>query len=214
VQANVLIRRRPLGDGVSGGGGTLAVQEETGGWMGSMRPFRRKRSVDDVATREANLVAQIHIYEALAKAMDRRREVFDLLVASDDRGSAQSDLQALLEIDEVSAQAVMDLQLRRLPAAERSRIRVALAEMQANLHQVRCDLTDEGTHGRRTPETPGELRVLARREDRRDTHVVDTSLRSELGAREVCGLSAPCASVTTATRRFSTGRCVTWSPTT
>src|SRR5262245_53935464 len=110
--------------------------------MVSMRSFGRKRSTDDLATREANLVAQIHIYEALAKAMDRRQEVFDLLVTSDDGESAQSDLQALLEVDEVGAQAVMDMQMRRLPTSERNRIMVALAELQAELNQVRSELAD------------------------------------------------------------------------
>jgi DNA gyrase subunit A len=111
--------------------------------MASMRVFGRKRPADDLATREANLVAQIHIYAALAKAMDRRQEVFDLLVAADDVQIARSDLQALLEVDEVGTQAVMDLQLRRLPAGERNRIMAALAEMQASLDQVRSDLAHQ-----------------------------------------------------------------------
>jgi DNA gyrase subunit A len=77
----------------------------------------------------------------LAKALDRRQEVFDVLVASDDVESARSDLQALLEVDEMAAQAVMDMQLRRLPAGERQRIMVVLAELQANLEQLRSDVT-------------------------------------------------------------------------
>ena len=86
---------------------------------------------------EANLVAQIKIYEALVAALDRRQEVFDVLASAEDPDDARSRVQELLEVDEEAAQSVMDMQLRRLPASERERIVTALSERRATLQEVR-----------------------------------------------------------------------------
>jgi len=70
----------------------------------------------------AHIEAQIHIYEALVSAVDRRWEVYDLLEGAEDTASASRDLQTLLGTDEVGAQAVTDLQLRRLTVTERAKM--------------------------------------------------------------------------------------------
>jgi hypothetical protein len=40
-----------------------------------MTPFDRSAPLDDLPAREANVTAQIHMYEALAAALDRRKAV-------------------------------------------------------------------------------------------------------------------------------------------
>lgn len=83
----------------------------------------------NTADDRAHVEAQIHVYEALAAALEHRREVYELLEAADDTATASRDLQTLLGTDEVGAQAVIDLQLRRLTVTERARIAEHLREL-------------------------------------------------------------------------------------
>jgi DNA gyrase subunit A len=63
-----------------------------------------------------------HILRALLKALDRIDEVIALIRGSESASAAQQGLMALLEIDEVQAQAILDMQLRKLAALERRQI--------------------------------------------------------------------------------------------
>jgi DNA gyrase subunit A len=60
-----------------------------------------------------------HILRALIKAIDRIEEVIALIRASESAAAAQQGLMDLLEIDEVQARAILDMQLRKLAALER-----------------------------------------------------------------------------------------------
>ncbi|TDD69780.1 DNA gyrase subunit A [Actinomadura darangshiensis] len=63
-----------------------------------------------------------HILRALLKALDRIDEVIALIRRSPSASEAQQGLMSLLEIDEVQAQAILDMQLRKLAALERQQI--------------------------------------------------------------------------------------------
>ena len=63
-----------------------------------------------------------HIVRGLLKALDALDEVIALIRASDTVESARDGLMRLLDIDEVQATAILDLQLRRLAALERQRL--------------------------------------------------------------------------------------------
>ncbi|MEV7010227.1 DNA gyrase subunit A [Streptosporangium sp. NPDC051022] len=63
-----------------------------------------------------------HILRALLKALDRMDEVIALIRRSPSAAAAQGALITLLEIDEVQAQAILDMQLRKLAALERQQI--------------------------------------------------------------------------------------------
>ncbi|MBO2453516.1 DNA gyrase subunit A [Actinomadura barringtoniae] len=63
-----------------------------------------------------------HILRALLKALDRIDEVIALIRRSPSASEAQSGLMQLLEIDEIQAQAILDMQLRKLAALERQQI--------------------------------------------------------------------------------------------
>ncbi|MEU5881017.1 DNA gyrase subunit A [Spirillospora sp. NPDC047279] len=63
-----------------------------------------------------------HILRALLKALDRIDEVIALIRRSPSASQAQSGLMQLLEIDEIQAQAILDMQLRKLAALERQAI--------------------------------------------------------------------------------------------
>ncbi len=81
---------------------------------------------------------QAHIYRGLVKALDALDEVIALIRRSPDVEEARSGLISLLEIDEIQAQAILDMQLRRLAALERQKIIDRLNELEA----VIADLED------------------------------------------------------------------------
>ncbi len=60
-----------------------------------------------------------HIVGALVKALDRIDAVIALIRASESAAAAQQGLMDLLEIDEIQARAILDMQLRKLAALER-----------------------------------------------------------------------------------------------
>ncbi len=63
-----------------------------------------------------------HILRGYLKALDLLDEVIALIRRSPDVDEARAGLMALLEVDEVQATAILNLQLRRLAAMERQRI--------------------------------------------------------------------------------------------
>jgi DNA gyrase subunit A len=63
-----------------------------------------------------------HILRALLKAIDRIDEVIALIRASASAAEAQQGLMAMLEIDEIQARAILDMQLRKLAALERQEL--------------------------------------------------------------------------------------------
>src|SRR5580700_3593992 len=65
---------------------------------------------------------RMHIVSALLKAIDRIDEVIALIRASASASEAQQALMALLEIDEIQARAILDMQLRKLAALERQEL--------------------------------------------------------------------------------------------
>ncbi len=62
---------------------------------------------------------RVHIVSALLKAIDQIDAVIALIRASESANTARQGLMELLEIDEVQATAILDLQLRRLAGLER-----------------------------------------------------------------------------------------------
>ncbi len=91
--------------------------------------------------REAENAA--HIYRALAKALDALDEVIALIRRSPDADGALVGLQELLEIDEVQARAILEMQLRRLAALERQRITDRLAELENVIAELETILASE-----------------------------------------------------------------------
>jgi DNA gyrase subunit A len=65
---------------------------------------------------------RLHIVRALLKAIDRIDEVIQLIRSSESAAVAQTALMEFLEIDEVQARAILDMQLRKLAALERQEL--------------------------------------------------------------------------------------------
>jgi DNA gyrase subunit A len=82
--------------------------------------------------------ARAHIYRGLVLALDQLDEVIALIRRSPNTDEAREGLKTLLEIDDLQANAILDMQLRRLAALERQRIIDQLAEYE----RIIADLTD------------------------------------------------------------------------
>jgi DNA gyrase subunit A len=85
---------------------------------------------------------QAHIYRGLVKALDALDEVIALIRRSPDVEEARGGLMSLLEIDEIQAQAILDMQLRRLAALERQKIVDRLTELEAVIADLEDILAD------------------------------------------------------------------------
>ncbi|MGW8849549.1 DNA gyrase subunit A [Streptomyces sp. JH002] len=81
-----------------------------------------------------------HILRGLLKALDAIDEVIALIRRSDTADVARGGLMRLLEIDEIQANAILEMQLRRLAALERQRIIAEHDELQAKIDEYNAIL--------------------------------------------------------------------------
>ena len=79
-----------------------------------------------------------HILRGYVKALDALDAVIALIRASETVDVARVGLMELLDVDEIQAQAILDMQLRRLAALERQKIIDELAEIEREI----ADLQD------------------------------------------------------------------------
>ncbi|MCW2752430.1 MAG: gyrase subunit [Aeromicrobium sp.] len=77
--------------------------------------------------------AKAHIFRGLVKALDALDEVIALIRRSPTVEDARDGLISLLEIDELQARAILEMQLRRLAALERQKIIDDLAELEIEI---------------------------------------------------------------------------------
>jgi DNA gyrase subunit A len=123
-------------------------------------------------TRHQLRVAQerAHILRALGKALDRLDDVITLIRASASAEVARSELMALLDIDEVQAVAILDMQLRRLAAMERQRLLDELAEKERLVADLQAILADPVRQRRIIGEELAE--IVERYGDERRTRII------------------------------------------
>lgn len=81
-----------------------------------------------------------HILRALLKALDLIDEVIALIRASASADAARTGLMGLLDIDELQANAILEMQLRRLAALERQRITDEHDELQRKIDEYNAIL--------------------------------------------------------------------------
>jgi DNA gyrase subunit A len=113
---------------------TLRLDQFISFWIGHQIEVIQRRTqhrLDDAQ-------ARAHIYRGLVIALDQLDEVIALIRRSPSTDDARAGLITLLEIDELQANAILDMQLRRLAALERQRIIDQLAEYE----RIIADLID------------------------------------------------------------------------
>jgi len=93
--------------------------------------------------RLAKAEADAHIQRGYVKALDALDEVIALIRRSPDVDEARQGLIKLLDVDELQADAILALQLRRLAALERQKIQDRLAELEKEIAEYEAILANE-----------------------------------------------------------------------
>ncbi|WP_458112590.1 DNA gyrase subunit A [Arthrobacter sp. R1-13] len=113
---------------------------------------------------------EAHILRALLKALDMLDEVIALIRASNTTEAARDGLMQLLDIDELQARAILDMQLRRLAALERQKIQDRHSELEALITEYNSILASEE---RQREIISNELaEIVAKHGDDRRTHIL------------------------------------------
>ena len=84
-----------------------------------------------------------HVVQGLLLALDRIDEIIAIIRGSDDVTSARENLMSTLTLSEIQAQAILDMQLRRLAALERQRLEKEHEELLAEIKELEELLGDE-----------------------------------------------------------------------
>jgi len=128
-----------------------------------------------------------HILRALLKALDRLDEVIALIRASESASHAQQGLMSLLEIDEIQAQAILDMQLRKLAALERQSIQDEYEHLMTQIAEYNAILASEARQREIVNEEMGE--IIAKFGDERRTEIIahdgDMSMEDLIAEEEV-----------------------------
>ena len=136
LQTNFSANMLALVDGVPR---TLTIDQFVSSWVTHQIEViqRRTRFRLDEAERRA------HVLRGLVKALDALDEVIALIRRSPEVDDARQGLIELLEIDEIQANAILDMQLRRLAALERQKIIDNLAEIELEIADLEDILANE-----------------------------------------------------------------------
>src|SRR3954470_15584286 len=113
---------------------TLSIDQFISNWVTHQLEVIRRRT--EYRLRRAE--ERAHILRGLVKALDQLDEVIALIRRSPDVAEAREGLIALLEIDEIQATAILDMQLRQLAALQRQKIIDDLAKIEVEI----ADLED------------------------------------------------------------------------
>lgn len=85
---------------------------------------------------------EAHILRGLLKALDALDEVIALIRRSSTTEEARDGLMGLLDIDELQAKAILDMQLRKLAALERQKIQERHAELEVMITEFKVIIAD------------------------------------------------------------------------
>ncbi len=136
LQTNFSANMLALVDGVPR---TLSIDQFISNWVAHQIEVIQRRTRYRLAEAER----QAHIYRGLAKALDALDEVIALIRRSPDVDEARTGLMELLEIDEIQANAILEMQLRRLAALERQKIMDRLDELEVIIADLEDILANE-----------------------------------------------------------------------
>jgi DNA gyrase subunit A len=136
LQTNFSANMLALVDGVPR---TLTVDQFISNWVTHQVDVIQRRTRYLLAEAEADA----HIQRGLVKALDMLDEVIALIRRSPDVTEAREGLMQLLEIDELQATAILDMQLRKLAALERQKIIDRLAELELLIADYQDILANE-----------------------------------------------------------------------
>jgi DNA gyrase subunit A len=118
---------------------TLSLDQFVTSWVDHQIDVIQRRT--RYRLREAE--KQAHVYRGLVKALDALDDVIALIRRSQTADEAREELMTFLDIDEIQARAILDMQLRRLAALERQRIIDELARIETEIADLEDILANE-----------------------------------------------------------------------
>ena len=118
---------------------TLSIEQFVRAWITHQIEVIQRRTRYRLRKAEE----RAHILRGYLKALDALDEVIALIRASATVDDARTGLMGLLEIDELQATAILDMQLRRLAAMERQKIIDEFEDLMAKIADYNDILTNE-----------------------------------------------------------------------
>ncbi|MCW2856219.1 MAG: gyrase subunit [Marmoricola sp.] len=137
LQTNFSANMLALVDGVPR---TLTVDQFISNWVTHQIEVIQRRTRFRLGEAER----RAHILRGLVKALDMLDEVITLIRNSPSADEARTGLMGLLDVDEIQANAILDMQLRQLAALQRQRIIDDLAALElliADLNDILANVT-------------------------------------------------------------------------
>jgi DNA gyrase subunit A len=126
LQTNFSANMLALVDGVPR---TLTIDQFISNWVTHQIEVIQRRTQFRLAEAER----RAHVLRGLAKALDMLDEVIALIRNSPDVEEAKVGLMELLDVDDIQAQEILNMQLRRLAALQRQRIIDDLAAIELEI---------------------------------------------------------------------------------
>jgi len=139
---------------VDGAPRTLGLREALVAYLAHQREVLTRRT----SHRLERARARAHIVEGLLRAIDQLDAVIATIRASDSAADARVALMEGFELSEIQAQAVLDLQLRRLAALERAQLEDEYQELMERIAGLETILGDAAVLDGVLVEELGELR--------------------------------------------------------
>ena len=135
-----LFRHTPLQDNftmnnvalVDGRPHTMGLKEMLQVWIDHRRLVVRRRS----EFRRTKAQERLHLVEGLLLAMVDIDEVIQVIRSSDDADAAKSRLMAVFDLDEVQAQYILDLRLRRLTRMSRIELEAERDDLRRRIEEL------------------------------------------------------------------------------
>ncbi len=118
---------------------TLSLDGFISNWITHQIEVIRRRTTYRLRKAEE----EAHIYRGLALALDQLDAVIALIRSSPAVDEARQGLINLLDIDELQANAILDMQLRRLAALERQKIMDRLADLEVKIADFKAILASD-----------------------------------------------------------------------
>ena len=111
---------------------TMGLKEMLQVWVDHRRVVIRRRS----EYRKKKALERLHLVEGLLLAMLDIDEVIQVIRTSDDADAAKSRLMAVFDLDEVQAQYILDLRLRRLTKMNRIELEAERDDLKKRIEEL------------------------------------------------------------------------------
>ncbi len=145
---------------------TLSLDKFVSHWITHQITVIRRRTAHRLRVAEE----RAHILRGLLKAIDQIDAVIALIRGSASAAESQVGLMRLLDIDEIQAQAILDMQLRRLAALERQELQSRYDGLMRDIAEYKAILASEERQRRIVSEELAE--IVAKFGDERRTQLV------------------------------------------